>query len=257
MVMKRLNKIFSGRCPIIGIAMAVIMILNLSGCTAIGFGIGSEIDNNKPDYGPVNEGKLDEVGHGRKIVVELNDSTRVLGKFVGLVKDTGDDYRQRYSRIRAELAQNIYLPPIGDTVDFRYASGSSLKGIFEGFDQKFPCSPCSTYVSIRPWSDEGLTREKLQFLPYLRKALGDSAETVGICRLIREGKIPLMSRITIVNADKLENYSLEKVKKVQLKNGKSAKWIGLGLGLAIDISLAALFIALNNMEIMGGGSWGG
>ncbi|SYZ73242.1 hypothetical protein TRIP_C21360 [Candidatus Zixiibacteriota bacterium] len=242
---------------IAGSILSLLLLMNLGGCTAVGLGIGSLIDNGRPDYSPVRDGRLGEVGHGSKITVELADSSKIQGEFSGLVIDTGSDYRKKYAEARLAAESSIVLPQIGESVDFSYVSGVRLKGNFEGFDQRFPSLPCSSLVVVKPAINESISREKLCFLPYLHTSAGDSVGTGAICELIGKRQIPLMSQMVINHGGRLDNVPLEKIREVQVKNRKSAKWVGLGLGFAIDVTLVIFMISLNDMAIMGDASWGG
>ncbi len=229
--------------------------LVLASCSMIGLGIGSLIDNGRPEYGPVKQGKLNEVNKGRKIIVKLDDSTTVAGKFGGVTEIDDILYRSNYTKLKSEVASQILLPEIGDTVEFSYPSGARLSGALVGFQQKFPCYPCSTYVVVNLTNYGVQSKERLQFLPHLYRPSGDSLETSKICELIGKGKIPIMSQISIINGEDNHQYPLEKINEIKIKNGRNAKWVGFFIGLGIDAAIVALGIFLHDSMSWGGGSY--
>jgi hypothetical protein len=64
-----------------------------------------------------------------------------------------------------------------------------------------------------------------------------------ISNLMKSGEIPLMTGVNLNTATDTKNISLDRIDHFKVPNSKNAKWVGLGLGLAMDVT-ALLIIAL-------------
>ncbi len=237
---------------LLAIIAAICLVPILTGCSVVGFAVGTAIDGSHPKYSAVEDGKLDDVKDGKQVIVKLDDSTEIAGKFGGNSLTDDSIYIRTYTQARTEIASQLILPGIGDTVAFSYPSGAMLSGTLVGFQQKFPSSPCSTYVVLNSAGNGVKTQERLKYLPFLYRSKSDSLETSKICDLIAERKIPLMSQLTVIDSIGYKDIPMERVTEVQVKNKRSAKWIGLGIGLGVDAAMVAFLIALSNMTLVGG-----
>jgi hypothetical protein len=223
----------------------VLAICFLSGCSAIGLGVGSSIDNATPKYSPLKQGELINIKKGKKLIIDLNDSTEISGKYDGLEKINSIEYEKKYRYAQASLAGIVPFPQTGDSISAYYKSGAAITGVFVGFDQEPPCYPCSTMIKIQSAAGDYIGQEKLIYLPYIKSA-GDSIDTRIWCDLIGQYKIPMMSQLAVNDSNNIRFLPLESIENIQVENRrKKALTYGL-IGLTVDLTLVGLIIGISS-----------
>lgn len=167
--------------------LLLVLVTYQTACTLINYGIGSAIDSgNKQTYEPATVESVLEPG--TKITVVLLDSSEVKGKYAGLEPEASDEYAERYTAARAELAPRFALPALGDPLTITYQSGALLEAELVGFDLDRLIVVTDTRRTVR--------------LSDLRELASADCAIAGeaVARLIADGALPLMSGIALDDA---------------------------------------------------------
>jgi len=172
----------------------VLLALNsaLSGCTLIGYGIGSAIDASgkrtlaPQAFAPENAGRHTPE-QGSKIKLILRDGEVVEGKYVGVERLPAAEYWRVYADARARFQLESALPEPGDSVTLALVTGRVLEGEFLGFEGQ-------RWIHFRretPW------RVAAADVVEMRYAHDRSASGQTLDRLMSSGAVPTMSAVAL------------------------------------------------------------
>lgn len=207
-------------------------VLPLSGCSAVGFVIGSLSDSSRPDYDTVGTSKVWQLRPNQDIVVLKTDGTQISGELFMVDTIPGTEYHKAYDIVKLE-PEGSGMPAIGDTVNITFRSGirrPSLQGIFVGFD------PGIFHIRLR----ENLVTIPLETVNALNGHQNTSVNIDTVRGCISRGLVPFMSQLLLNNGTETRGIRLDGVREIYLENYHSAKWIGLGVGVALDILIIHL-----------------
>jgi hypothetical protein len=231
----------------------VLLALNsaLSGCTLIGFGLGSAIDSSsKRTFGPQafapESAGRDTLKQGTKLKLNLRDGEVVEGKYLGVERLPADEYAQIYDDARERYELQTALPEPGDTVTLALVTGRVLEGEFLGFEGR-------RWVVFRretPW------RVAAADIVEMTNGRGCSVSGETLDRLLSSGAVPTMSALALeVDVGRSRR---EEVRLIPLDNimsgtykptsGRTALTL---IGLAVDVAAVVAF-ASSDMGFGGG-----
>lgn len=231
----------------------------LSGCTLIGYGLGSAIDSSsKRTFGPEvfapESAGRDTLKSGTKLKLNLRDGEVVEGKYLGVERLPAEEYAQVYAGARERYQLQSALPEPGDTVTLALVTGRVLEGELLGFEGR-------RWVIFR--------RETL-----LRVAAADVVEMTdgGDCsvsgetldRLLSSGAVPTMSALALEVVVSEGRTRREERRLIPLDSILSATYkptsgrtVGTLAGLAIDVVALIGAIQLREEGFGGGLTLGG
>jgi hypothetical protein len=222
-----------------GAVMALILGVAMlsSGCSVVGLGVGAAIDDarSKEEF---SNSELSKVKAGSNAIVILNDGTMVAGKFGGVEDKPEEEYLGEYDKFREENGPQVYLPGIGDTLRIISVDGYQGPHRFEGFD----------YARKNILAEELGSLEKreypLRYLSEINNRYGESATGEELRFLLSHAEFPLKNRIRILGDAETRYIDAGDINSIEqhMSGKRHAKWIGLGIGLAIDIT--AIIVAL-------------
>jgi len=121
----------------------------ITGCTAVGYLIGSAITHPDPPHS-LPAGSALYVKPGTLVVLATEDSTEVRGVFLGRAQDERPDYVRRYEAWRSGHAG---APALGGGVEIEMHNRKHQHGRFDGF----------TYRALRVISDRSGRAEQVSF----------------------------------------------------------------------------------------------
>jgi hypothetical protein len=237
----------------------VVIAFVVNGCgSLIGLGVGAIIDSNKPDSLYISGWKAEKVKIGKNVGITLNDGKQLIGKYKGLELIPSEEYAQRYNETREKSLPDVILPPLGDTIGITQKSGMFIEREFLGFDYRYqptetkgekessPFTPVLVTVKVK----ESTVAQNLSSTKLIKFSDSRGNVLVGevLERLSSKGQIPFLSAISLENSEVQMLIPREKVLKIERENGKYAKWIGLGIGAAMDITFIVL-MASSDMSI--------
>jgi hypothetical protein len=213
-------------------ALAIALSVALSGCTAVGFGVGTLVDHKRPPKAkPVARSEVDTLVVGEAIELQLWDGTRLSGKYQGLQWERADAYAPRYEAARAKLAPDAAVPALGPGARVVVTSGGTATGEFLGLGAgvvRFV--ERGAEVSIR--LDRVLT---------LADAAGRSVSGAALAELVAARRLPTLAALTIEGkaGNRAVDYAdVAGVSRLQRSN--SGKLVGTLLGLAVDVAAVAI-----------------
>jgi hypothetical protein len=217
----------------------VLPYLPLTGCSLLGFGIGAIIDGNAEEFlGPVTA--IDFVETGSKVGITKTDSSRVMGIFQGVQTATEQAYALNYLRRVSVLDSVTYAPAYHEQVRLITAN-DTVVGAFRGFDRN------TAWVAAA--DSQPARGRSLDSLEWIEEHFGRRIRGWQARDLIVAGRIPSRSAARLSIDDAVQAVPMEAIASVTVLSspgsGGSAKWVGLGVGVALDIVWIALAIEAN------------
>ncbi len=214
-------------------------LLRITGCTLIGYSVGSIVDSGKPDRRPLPGWKMETLKPGTKIDLYLRDGTVLSGKYSGLYQRSEEEYAGLYAAAREENQKEVLLPPLGESLAVTYTAGKDTAGVLLGFD----------FQSILLQTGPKTSRINLPALAKLSVARLNLIDAGAVKRLSSAGKIPSLSMIEV--STRAENsastakrseeiprrVALEEVIQIQVPNPKSGKSTGALIGAVVDLAV--------------------
>jgi hypothetical protein len=213
--------------------LIMVWVWQFCGCSAIGLGIGALSDSKKPNQVPGWE--VEKVQPGKTVTLVLRDSSQIKGKFIGLEKLQDQEYAETYNQIRELKPDGVVLPKLDDTVSITTEAGKKFEGEFFGFDEG--------YIPVRIIGRNITNQISINNIKRIEQREGNAISKTMIEKLLTDGRIPSRSMIVMKNELGKTRTKIEKISQIQNPVKKNGKWIGLGIGAAID---AAVLIVLHN-----------
>ncbi len=218
-----------------------------SGCTLIGFGIGSTFDASYKRAVAPESFAPDTIKPRNRVTVKLKDGEKVNGWYAGLEAVSEDAYAERYARSRENHLPDFPLPELGDSVSLHLSSGEWLDAEFAGFDY-------GGSVIVR--SGE-LRRVAAADVRELADCYGDTIGGEVLRELLTASTIPLRSELVIYDSRRqAKEIPMEGVSVIERKSS-TGRILGTVAGLAIDAAVIAWCVASDCLDFGGWYSWGG
>lgn len=215
--------------------------LNLSGCTLCGFGVGCIVDACTPSNGEtLPPSAILRSRRGDDLKIQTTSSDNYDGTFTSIDTNWTQDYSAEYEAARIKLAGgDTLIPALGELLEFSDNHDDQLMTVaFLGFDY-------GESIWIAP-QDDSITRTlPLSNVSSLHNKAGLVYNTEVLRSLLDQKRIPVRISLTMNAARKTVTLPMSEVKQVENDDIKYGKYIGLGVGLAIDIAIIA---ALSSMR---------
>jgi hypothetical protein len=223
-------------------------IFGYSGCTAIGYGIGSAIDSHKQDYDTIPGWRAAGVERGKNIALTTRNGEELKGEYLGLDTVTTSQYARWYNDNREKYQKEVPLPALGDSIIFSILKPArEYKGEFLGFDNQCIC--VRLLGAFRKYN--------MNYLERISDKNGNLIELQKLKNLSSEGKIPALSAVMVrtavmvkTNVDTIR-VPTATVSQIEIPSDKNAKWIGLVIGAVVDVAI----VAVSNMNRDGNWNW--
>jgi hypothetical protein len=224
----------------------------LSGCTLIGYGLGSAIDaSGKQTFAPevfaARSGGRNTVEPGTKLKLALRDGEVVEGKYLGVEQLPADEYVRVYGAARERYELQSELPEPGDTVTLALVTGRVVAGEFLGFERphwvffkrEVPYRVAATdVVAMSDRHDRSVSGETLD-------------------RLVSSGVVPTMSALALEVVVREGSRRREEKRLIPLDSILSAthkpttgRTSLMLIGLAFDV--AGIAVAASGLDFGGG-----
>ncbi|MCP4569262.1 MAG: hypothetical protein GY841_16935 [FCB group bacterium] len=230
--------------------IGLLVLAQLTGCTAIGYGIGSAIDKHNQTYISELPCAMGYADKNKKIRITTDSATIYEGRLDGISKIDDNEYALRYAAFQPDFSiANTYWPILGDSVAIFLKSGDTQKGRITGFDQWFGAFPgqednidtndfdiddCKQhqYGIIR--RDSILTKVFIEDIDLIESIDGNTLGGDQLSNLAQAGRIPLSSTIMVKRSASKNSIPIDRVRRFEYMETSKAKWIGFGIGAAID-----------------------
>jgi hypothetical protein len=201
--------------------------ITTSGCTLIGYGIGSGLDQ-RMDF---SASEITRVSKGTTIDLRLSDGTVRRGRFVSVVRSFDATYDSEYEDARMAGHDLAALPPLGP-IQIACTDGRVIDGLLAGFDPDA--------IWFRAQASALPSRLELTNVGSIRADAAAPLSASVISRLIRLGAIPTVSRAQLDGQPPVAPISLNRIVQVSYR-GNDGRTVGTVLGLTLD----ALIVGAN------------
>ncbi len=216
----------------------------LHGCSLIGYGIGSSSDSSKPDEYTFPPDAVYSLERGADVIVTLRDSTNIRGTFVGIDTMPIVQYTNIYSRFMSDEGMQNKLPTLGDTLLLysRAMGGARTRRVqFLGFESGLLC--------VQGQGPRSMSRLWIKYIDSLTFGGGTTITGRELSDWMGVGKIPYFSSLVLSREEDQMKIPLQTIELLHQPTSKNAKWIGLGVGAAIDIAII-IAVATNPPQLV-------
>jgi hypothetical protein len=214
------------------LAIALLSVM-LSGCTAIGFGVGLSMDAKNAKSHRASWTETRSIPQEREVDVALTSGDTLCGKFTGLRALPPDSYRSLYDSARTRLAGDSVLPPLGEVVFVVPWNGRPFSGKFLGFEAEA--------LVIRRSGDDTLTFQPPTDIARLKKYYGRTYDIGRLCDLASERALPSRREFTVQKTGRSYSVPLQKIEQVYVwPHFTTHALAGAAAGLVVDAAVAAL-----------------
>lgn len=226
------------RRSLVSAILAALSVTFFSGCSGIGFLVGSGIDGGKPERDTVAISQLESLQQSDKIEIIYKNGAELTGKFAKLELLPERELADAYEQFRFKhLAYKF--PRLGDTLIVqRRFSNSSFRYTFEGF--------VPGRLVTRQISDGEKVMLQIARLETIENSDGSSVDLATWTQLLNTNNVPFASSLVVKTDSADVNVNINLIQRIERTNSRNAKWVGLALGLAADV--AVLFYAASNMS---------
>jgi hypothetical protein len=239
-----------------------LVLLDLTGCSIIGWRIGANSDAKKPDSLMVQSWQLETVHNGRKLVLYLVDGSVVTGTLQRVVQDSTPPYEERYASFAATLTAPTGFPAPGDSVTLRKDRGTRTRARLIGYDFDRivvqpeagpPVTVLSKDANRIEWRDQPIAAFPLMsWLQYSRVPLLSSLvikQSDQDASAATTSGSSAVSRASPKAGKTVERHvPVSDVRQIQCANIKHGARDGFIIGLAIDAVIVVVALVAMNDE---------
>lgn len=234
------------RRSLVSATLAALSVTFFSGCSAIGFLIGSGVDGGKSERDTITVSQLESLQTSDKIEIRNKNETELRGKFIKLEPLSEREFADAYEEFRVNHAAERF-PRLRDTLIVqRRFSNSSFRYRFEGF--------VPGRLVTRQISDGEKVMLLIARLETISNTDGGPVDLTTWIQMLNSNSVPFVSSLVVKTDSSEVNVNINDIMIVERTNLRNAKWVGLALGLAADVGVVAY--AVSNMRSFGiGGGW--
>ena len=253
----------------LSILAGIFILINVSGCSMIGYGIGTAIDNSKEDYRTKEKWDTGTAKKGRKVRVTLQNGNVIKGRYRGLDNLDYSDYTKRCNDFRQQSSETATYPCPGDVLTIVTATDDSIVGKFLGYDINYRLDendssafevlnqPDLYRLTLTVTDDSSPSDLLLSGVKSLSIGNGESIQSDLLKDAAEDQKLPLRSAINVrIKWDK-QQFPVDDIKSFEIDSAHNTRYYLLAVGLVLDAGMIALGIALSQMDIGLGGGRGG
>ena len=199
--------------------------------------MGSIIDRSRPDSTFVTGRQLERIKPGKEIRVTLTDGSQLTGEYLGIDQVPKGEYAEMYESFRRQDPDGASLPALGSDVEIALKSGQKGERQLWGFDRK---PELGSFISVGWTRDTTSGTVPLSDIARITDAGGNVTEGESLRSLASENRIPCLSAMAVQDHTSTKRVAFTRVDRVAMKNKKTARWVGLGVGAAIDVAAIAV-----------------
>ncbi len=224
----------------------------LTGCSLIGFGLGSGLDPIRPGGHVQVPEQLNKLEADTHVILTKRDGTSSKGVYLAVTQldDSADleQYKKQYEDWRLRRSGSPQsLPPFGSRVKvlkLHDHGRHGLDGSFEGFDPGV--------IRLYLFELRETIPIRLDRIDVVRDTAGRTVATQQVLLMAERVGVPQASQVSDKHTIKREFYEEEQIPSDQIAwmnfiERGNGRWIGLGIGLVVDVAVVA--IAVSNFHI--------
>ncbi|MEE9441871.1 MAG: hypothetical protein V3V99_04315 [candidate division Zixibacteria bacterium] len=245
----------------LGLLLALIPLM--SGCSLIGLGVGAAIDSHKPKTKKIPIWAANTIKPGDQVIAHLDNGMSLSGSYRGVMVSDENEYQEKYVDWISQLEDSCRMPVFNEEVSITLKSGATIKDKFMGFDlfvTALDPRDTSRIIFHNPdlycYAIGTSQKENSQkyFLYDIKNYDGEKSTDINrscIWNMAVAGSLPLRSEICVKDSIRIMNAGIDEITSLEINNGRNAKWWGLGLGLAVDVTFIILMAAATRDGITG------
>ncbi|MFC1475200.1 hypothetical protein ACFLQG_00995 [Candidatus Zixiibacteriota bacterium] len=230
-----------------------------TGCASLtGYTIGSLIDNSNKSNTNVPIHKIPKLKEGKKLIVFSDNDTIIEGLFYSLDTLSDSVYNSRYQN---NSNNQSYTPKVSENVSITLLKKGKLEGTFKGYDFNYTTSYNSNYgVRIGEYIPVNCLLKKkenkitvgipLNAVYKIENNNNQLCDGQLLRNMAMENQLPMRSSINLISNENLVNIPVDEIKLLETAKSKKGKYVGLGIGIALDITAIIFAIVMSNE------SWG-
>jgi hypothetical protein len=234
----------------------VVTLIHLSGCAFIGYRIGNTIDKGTRQ---VPEQQWRDIRLGCRVLVYTARDSLIAGAYDGSHYMSPSEYNERLSNWMSRDTKTKSVPSSGTAVVLSLASSEEVKGELAGYDRRQELAAGAGarteevgIVVLKRASTGRYARFDINLLKAVSVDSTVSISSDRLRELIITEKIPTLSTIVVKTESQQHSIPLDDVIKIHYSQRGASRWIGMGMGLAVDAAIVAIVIFM----AQGGIDWG-
>jgi hypothetical protein len=222
----------------------VYLIVQLSGCTLIGMGIGSAIDSSSP--GKTNtlpRADMAAPSTGKQVTVVLKSGILVDGTLVKVYQLTREEYAPFYPKDEKLGAGALRLPRLGETLNVVQSGGKTSAWEFCGFDQ-------GGMIALRRPPNYVIVRMLLAGIQDLRDDQGEPLDRPFLMTSVRSAQVPFLTALWLSSGSRKVLISSDQIQEIRvIEKSKSGKTTFMVLGAILDAVIIAGALAFSGFHL--------
>jgi hypothetical protein len=225
-------------------AAAAILALGVSGCTAVGFGLGAAVDSAVKDKSRT---LVTHAPRGQQITLHMRNGTSFKCKMLWLEEPDAATYAARHAEWQGSVPDSGLIPRPGEHVKLS-GGHRSIEGSFQGL------APAGVRIADSPTATAALV--PFDHFKTLVDERGRPSTSHVLAEHVLMGRVPTGTRVTFtrvdvsgatpvgMNSDGTGSVPWDDVMRVDGPAGRTWKTGGAMVGFVVDIMLLALGAAM-------------
>ncbi len=217
------------------LAAAIMLLCFISGCSAIGLGIGIAADKATPNRSERKVSDWEAEFPDEKVIIVSKDSITSEGELKGISQMNQYYYSVAYEDHRIQIKHLTDFPRFGEIITVFDYKNRQTKYVFRGMD----------YQNILVGAIKEERNIEIAYIHFTKiiKEDGSAITSDTIRAVVENGGMPALSVFVIETKSGIVSIPGMDIAKIYSVNKKNKKMAGLVLGLALDITFYFYFLA--------------
>ena len=237
------------KVDVVVISMIGLICMGTPGCTAIGYVVGSSIDNGNATVDTLRVQKLRGLTAGVHIIALTKDSAVVTGVFLDIENTAPEVYHKQYDDWHANGESHLFNAELGDSIRLVLNSGANrhLAGEFAGLTE--------TLIKVKrdagPPYNVVVTPVNLKFVDSVAHDQSIYCSGPMLLSTIESGDIPIARQLVIsegADSVRIPMHMVLRIDRLDTNKPSLGRIIGAGFGFAIDVAATVGALTLGRFE---------
>ncbi len=226
-----------------GISVLILTVALVSGCTVIGFGLGSYMDSKADGTNYAFQNGLDSLDFKDELLITLKDGSVNKGRFSGVSAVSNEEFDSFYTQLCFENRNNIFLPAIGDTLTIHLKPSRSKEykvRLFDGFTFKSFDSGNQTFLKVRYIKTGANEYIDMRGIHKITDFEGEEINLKSLNNFIHSGGLNNLTTLILMDKYTRLNIRMVDIQNIKVAPKQRAAPVFTGLGLVLDIAILAI-----------------
>lgn len=187
------------------ILIGFVLILNISGCTFLGYGTGSLIEKSAPEAWDVTGCRLDSLDIGTRLTVVNTAGKDFRGAFTGFGTVSDKDYKVRYNRMTSAFNGEAKLPGYGEKIAIATKLVRELHVedyIYYGFEFDYPPSANNIRLRLKQPGSDRIRLKSLNRIQYISNEIDYRYYPDTFRKLAKRSELQYISALVLTSGSK-------------------------------------------------------